>query len=96
MNMTGFIELHQGERHHEADGGPLETPDGQFRHLTQTLPRELRRSTTSCLRLLPGKTGLPRAQHAAIACRGVGLLASKAPNRLLPGNFELPLLFGDS
>jgi hypothetical protein len=47
MNMTGFVHSHQKERHDEADSSPLETPDGQFKHFDQTLPRELRRSTTA-------------------------------------------------
>lgn len=32
MNMTGFVHPHQKKRHDEANSGPLETPDGQFKH----------------------------------------------------------------
>jgi hypothetical protein len=32
MNMTGFVHPHQKKRYDEADSGPLETPDGQFKH----------------------------------------------------------------
>jgi hypothetical protein len=59
MNMTGFVHSHQKERHDEADSGPLETPYGQFQpHFGQTLPRELRRSTTGCHPSTLAKTGL--------------------------------------
>jgi hypothetical protein len=60
MNMTGFVHPHQKKRHDEADSGPLETPDGQFKHVGQTLLRELRRSTTGCHASFLAKTDLPR------------------------------------
>src|SRR5437667_11791825 len=46
MNMAGLVQFHQGKRHHETDGTPLETPEDRFQHLRQTLARELQRSTS--------------------------------------------------
>jgi hypothetical protein len=63
--MTGFVHPHQKERHDEADGGPLETSNGQFH---------------------PGSNSTERTPA----------LNKDDPNGYLPGNFELPLLFGDS
>jgi hypothetical protein len=82
MNMTGFVHPHQKKRHDEADSGPLETPDGQFKHVGQTLLRELRRSRTGCHASSPGKDRSAARESTAIAGEG-RLLASQ----LLPGNF---------
>jgi hypothetical protein len=53
--MTGLIELHQGERHHEANGGPLETSKGQFKHFRQTLAARTAALKKRLLCLLPGE-----------------------------------------
>ncbi len=46
MNVTGLVQLHEGKRHHESDTGPLQTPDNQVKHPSDTVARELRRSTS--------------------------------------------------
>src|SRR5205823_12400772 len=32
VNVTGLVQLHKRKRHHEADNGPLQTPDDGFKH----------------------------------------------------------------
>ena len=38
--MAALVELHEEERHHEADGRPLETPEKRFKHPNITLTKE--------------------------------------------------------
>ena len=49
MNVAGLVQLHEGERHHESDSAPLQTPDNRFKHPRNILARELRRSTSRAL-----------------------------------------------
>jgi hypothetical protein len=73
MNMAGLVEFHQGKRHHETHGTPLETAQNHIQHADSTARigahnicpeslSELGRLANTCL-ATPAVQGFPPAQH---------------------------------
>src|ERR1700726_4029250 len=97
--MTALVKLHENKRHHEADGGPLQTPDEHIKHPCNTLAREPRASNVCVWSLIP-VFWLPRlrSQHGARLPRTgvrkhnkVFVLADTSDLRLGPASSQLAL-----